>query len=51
MTRIAREAGLSRESLYKALPRTGDPNFETVRAVLRAPGLQLSVRRAGEPAA
>ncbi|MFH6786492.1 MULTISPECIES: addiction module antidote protein [Methylobacterium] len=51
MSQIAREAGLSRESLYKALSQTGNPSFETVRAVLQAPGLQLSVKRADKPAA
>lgn len=51
MSQIAREAGLSRESLYKALSQTGNPSFETVRAVLHALGLQLSVKRADKPAA
>ncbi|QRE74485.1 addiction module antidote protein [Methylobacterium aquaticum] len=51
MSQIAREAGLSRESLYKALSQTGNPSFETVRAVLQALGLQLSVKRADKPAA
>ncbi|AWN54612.1 addiction module antidote protein [Methylobacterium sp. 17Sr1-1] len=48
---IAREAGLSRESLYKALSQAGNPSFETVRAVLQALGLQFSVKRADKPAA
>jgi probable addiction module antidote protein len=51
MSQIARDAGLSRESLYKALSQTGNPSFETVRAVLQALGLQLSVKRADKPAA
>ncbi len=51
MSQIAREAGLSRESLYKALSQTGNPSFETVRSVLQARGLQLSVKRADKPAA
>ncbi|MCF4124880.1 addiction module antidote protein [Methylobacterium sp. SyP6R] len=51
MSQIAREAGLSRESLYKALSQSGNPSFETVRAVLQALGLQLSVKRADKPAA
>ncbi|WP_298967019.1 addiction module antidote protein [uncultured Methylobacterium sp.] len=52
MTQIAREAGLGRESLYKALSDKGNPSFETIRAVLRALGLTLTVKRADEaPAA
>ena len=41
MTRIAREAGLGRESLYKALSPDGNPEFATVLKVLRALGLRL----------
>ena len=51
MSQIAREAGLSRESLDKALSQSGNPSFETVRAVLQALGLQFSVKRADKPAA
>jgi probable addiction module antidote protein len=42
MTEIAREAGLSRESLYKALGAGGNPEFGTVLRVLRACGLHLT---------
>jgi probable addiction module antidote protein len=41
MSRIAEEAGLSRESLYKALSGDGNPQFETIVRVLNALGLQL----------
>jgi probable addiction module antidote protein len=41
MTQIAREAGLGRESLYKALSATGNPEFSTVLKVIAALGLQL----------
>lgn len=41
MTLIARETGLSRESLYKALSESGNPSFETVVKVARALGLRL----------
>ena len=44
MTQIAREAGLGRESLYKALSTTGNPEFSTVLKVVRALGLQLHVQ-------
>jgi len=41
MSEIARETGLSRESLYKALSGDGRPQFETVSLVLKALGLRL----------
>ena len=42
MTQVARESGLSRESLYKALSGDRSPNFETILKVISALGLQLS---------
>lgn len=44
MAQIAREAGLGRESLYKALSTTGNPEFATVLKVVRALGLQFHVQ-------
>lgn len=41
MTQIAREAGVGRESLYKALSPEGNPEFATVLKVVRALGLRL----------
>lgn len=41
MTQVARDAGLSRESLYKALSENGNPSFATVLKVARALGLRL----------
>jgi probable addiction module antidote protein len=41
MTEVARETGLGRESLYKALSRDGNPEFATVLKVVRALGLRL----------
>ena len=41
MSAIAREAGLGRESLYKALSPGGNPEFATVLKVVRALGLRL----------
>lgn len=41
MSQIAHDAGLSRESLYKALGSDGNPQFETILRVLAALGLQL----------
>ena len=43
MSRIARAAGLGRESLYKALSQEGNPEFATVLKVVRALGLKLKV--------
>ncbi len=43
MTQVAREAGLGRESLYKALSPTGNPEFATVLKVLNALGLRFHV--------
>ena len=42
MTDIAREAGLSRESLYKALSEDGDPRLTTLLGVARALGVKLT---------
>jgi len=43
MTQVARDAGLSRESLYKALSGERVPDFGTILKVLNALGLQLHV--------
>ena len=45
MTEIAKEAGLGRSSLYRALSPDGNPEFATVASVLKALGLRLSVAR------
>ena len=42
MTQIARQTGLSRESLYKALSSDRSPSFDTVLKVISALGLKLS---------
>lgn len=44
MSQIAKESGLSRESLYKALSDEGNPEFGTVLKVLQALGLKLSIK-------
>ena len=41
MTEIAREAGVGRESLYKALSADGNPELGTVLRVVKALGLKL----------
>src|ERR1700722_4083705 len=46
MGEIAKSSGLNRESLYKALGETGNPEFSTVMRIVRAMGLTLSARSA-----
>jgi len=41
MTQVARDAGLSRESLYKALSGERNPGFDTILRVISALGLKL----------
>ena len=41
MAQVARDTGLSRESLYKALSGEGNPSFATVLKVARALGMKL----------
>jgi probable addiction module antidote protein len=43
MARIAKDAGLGRESLYKALSSGAHPRYETVSAILRALGVKFAV--------
>lgn len=50
MTSVAREAGVTREALYKALSERGDPKFSTVLGVARALGLKLTVTPVSAPA-
>lgn len=49
MSAVAMQAGLKRESLYKALGKGGNPTLDTLFKVIRALGLQLTVKVA-EPA-
>jgi probable addiction module antidote protein len=46
MSQVARDAGLSRESLYKALSENGNPSFSTILKVARALGLRLHAEAA-----
>lgn len=43
MTKIAKETGLNRESLYKSLSGDGDPKFTTISKVSKALGCKLAV--------
>ena len=42
MTQIAKDTGMSRESLYRALSEGGTPEFSTIAKVMKALGLRLS---------
>jgi probable addiction module antidote protein len=42
MTEVAREAGVTREALYKSLSDEGDPRLTTLLGVIRALGVTLS---------
>jgi probable addiction module antidote protein len=46
MTQVARDAGIAREALYRALSPEGNPEFATVLKVLNALHLELAVRPA-----
>ena len=45
MAQVARDAGLGRESLYKALAPGAKPRFETVMKVARALGVKFTAQR------
>ena len=44
MTELAKQAGMSRESLYRALSKDGNPQLSTVMKVLDAMGYRLDVK-------
>jgi len=43
MSQVAREAGVTREALYKALTATGDPKLSTLLGVAKALGFRISL--------
>ena len=45
MAKVAKAAGVPRESLYRALSSNGNPRFSTLRAILKAAGLKLAVEQ------
>ena len=47
MSQLARDTGLGRESLYKALSGDGNPSFATVLKVMHALGLKLQPQPVG----
>lgn len=48
MTQLARETGITRESLYRALSDEGNPEFATIVKVMAALGLRMKPSGAGE---
>jgi probable addiction module antidote protein len=48
MTAVAREAGVAREALYRALSPTGDPRLSTLLGVLKALHITITPRRQAE---
>ena len=46
MAKVAKAAGVPRESLYRALSSSGNPRLSTLHAILKAAGLKLAVERA-----
>lgn len=46
MSQVAREAGVTREALYKALSPEGDPKLSTLLGVMKALGSTLTVKAA-----
>jgi probable addiction module antidote protein len=44
MSQLARDTGITREGLYKALSPEGNPTFSTVAKIARALGFQLTVQ-------
>jgi probable addiction module antidote protein len=43
MAQLAKDAGLGRESLYKALRQGSKPRFETIAAIIRALNVKLAI--------
>ena len=43
MSQLARDVGMTREGLYKALSDKGNPSFATVMKITRALGMQLRI--------
>jgi probable addiction module antidote protein len=46
IAKVAKAAGIERESLYRALSSRGNPRFSTLVAVAKAVGLRLTVEAA-----
>ena len=49
MARVAKKAGIRRESLYRTLSKNGNPRLDTLDSVLRVVGLRMSIEANGGP--
>ncbi|WP_404416450.1 putative addiction module antidote protein [Vreelandella aquamarina] len=49
MSQLAKEVGMSREGLYKALSGESNPAFSTINKVANALGLQLTIKPMSQP--
>ena len=47
IAKLAREAGMNRQALHKALSEDGNPTLETVLKVLKALGLHMRIEESG----
>lgn len=50
VTQLAKDTGLSRESLYKTFSAGTKPRFETIVKITNALGVPLVIKQGGEPA-
>lgn len=50
MTKVAKDAGVAREALYRALSQDGDPRLTTLLGVMKALGVELTAVRKDEAA-
>ena len=51
MAKVAKDAGIQRESLYRALSKRGNPRLTTLLAIVRAMGWTLTITPFAAPAA
>jgi len=49
MTAVAREAGITRKGLYKALSENGDPKLSTLLGIMKAVGIKISISMPPSP--
>lgn len=47
--RVAQQAGISREALYRSLSPKGNPTLKTLLAVLKSVGMRLSIAPENQP--
>jgi probable addiction module antidote protein len=47
MSRVAKDAGIQRETLYRSFSEQGNPTFETLSSVLEALGMKLAIVQNG----